>query len=321
MPSAPSTPSSSPLATHTATVDRLNLFGIRCGIHLFQPTRRVSFRARGWIALLIALVASWAYTSCVADAATVWRSTTFLPFMLQGLGKFHAFIAHGPRILAQLAHVRHVYEQNARPRPARQTTADGDSYSVLQRWSGRIERFTRCVCLAIGVTGALFVLVPVWTFWRTGEVTMVLDHWIVGVDRHTPSGYAVHLAFHLATVLVAYWGTVCSDMMMVLLTVHVWPMAEIWCGMVRRLDRALLAQRRGRGVGESFGGDQRIRGAHRQLMRRILLVHGELDAYVRRLSEIFECFLFVEYYTLVAMSCLLTYCLLVVSVGWRLNKG
>lgn len=246
-----------------------------------------------WVGLLCMLFMTWMYTCCVADMTTIWFSCAMMPMMLQGLAKFYVHIKHARAIAYHFAFLRRIYSLNQNAHTA--------NYWLLVKWSVRIRFIVRYSWIPILATSVVFVAPPIWAYIMTGQRNLILPLWLVGVSRDSWSGYAVHCVFHMATVVLAMIGTLGSDLALFMLTLHVWPMTDIWVNMVQRTDRAL-------------SDPQHRDSAQRQAyFRHLLDVHRELIEYMASLSEIFELCTFCEMFTCPFMLCVFLYCYIMVG--------
>lgn len=110
---------------------------------------------------------------------------------------------------------------------------------VLLKWAKRGKFFVKYGFLAVAAPLSTFVIYPILVYCQTGEKLLILPMMFPGVDHTTLAGYTITNSLHLAGCILAIFGTVGADFMLVLLVVHMWPLCEVFENMVNELNATL----------------------------------------------------------------------------------
>lgn len=248
-----------------------------------------------WTFYLVSLMFSWLYTVCVGDVAAMWRSTAVAPMNVQGLFKVRVYTHYIPGIREKYAFLSRVYESNLDKNTV--------NYWLLRKWSGRIEPIVKYGWIPVSLTCFLFIAHPLWVFFLRGERFLMLEFYLFGIDYvNSLTGFMLHNLYHIGAVVLGLTGTCGADLMLLLLVLHVWPLADIWRHMWQTLNDALA---------HPMQCNSRQRRAY---FRNMLHMHREMFCYMEDLSSYYESMTFCEVYTCSGMLCAVLYCHLMVGL-------
>lgn len=160
------------------------------------------------------------------------------------------------KMYEKVATLHHIYKVNA--------VAGTDNYETLNKWSH--ISFLVCKFGALLILCSFMFFIPYTLVYNayTGYQEPIMPVYLFGVDETTFVGYATLCFYHFMILSLASAGTICADLLLVMLVVHMFPMTEIVGHMFGQINVQLRVRRQEHNV--HFD----------RYFRNILLAHKEV---------------------------------------------
>lgn len=295
------TATSSPIQLFNTIFYKRILFYQKCvGCDALTENFRPNFVTAFFCGMVVLFMLCNGYTLATYDTMTRLKCMAIFGLGIQGFSKFPTIILYSTDIYALVAFLRSIYQGN------RQTMQP--AYAVLRRWASIMSAVMRLGSMVIIVATLLFVPESWLESVRDGHRVPMLNTMVPGVrvggDGNWP-GYVAVYGFHAVLVFLGATGTCAVDMLLVMLVIHLCPMAEIFAQMLQDLRQTLRQTER-----ESFLKSPKFR----VYFRNILLVHREFTGYLRTIANVYFFVFFAEIYSDALSLCVLIVCY--IHIDW-----
>lgn len=117
------------------------------------------------------------------------------------------------------------------------------NYRILRNFSRWILLVTKVVFIFFGGAFAFLIMSPLPIYLLTGKLEPIFPVHIPFVDTETTLGYAIHFFYVLLVMSSAYFGLAASEMLTIILTVHIAPLVSIFSEAIKALNEATSGPR------------------------------------------------------------------------------
>lgn len=117
------------------------------------------------------------------------------------------------------------------------------NYRILQQFSRWFLVITKFVLIMFGCAFGFIIISPLPIYLLTGKLELILPLHIPFVDTETTSGYAAHTTYLFVVLSSAYFGLAGSEMLTMVVTIHISPIVSIFDQSVRALNEATTGRR------------------------------------------------------------------------------
>lgn len=269
-----------------------------CGAAIMRLDWRPTWLVCFWVTLNVSFVLFSVYTLIAYDSDTFWKMLTIIGVGGQGFVKFMVVITYARRISSMVEFLRCVHVGNGRTRNA-------TNYRILERWSRLFWTVSGAGVVLLQATCMALLPLTMLNNWRTGAAELPLPVYLPGIDAGTTAGWWITLAYTVAMLILGAFGLCATDLLLLMLILYVWPLADIFVDQVGQLNRAVAA-----------APAQRSRRQRRLwwFYRNLLQQHKALCSYVATIADVYFYVIFTEIYTNALSLCALIFVYL--TVDW-----
>lgn len=196
-------------------------------------------------------------------------------------------------IRTNVKQIKQIYSQTIKTEPKQ--------YNLLLNWSAFFIGICKIVFFLMSLVGLSLIFRPLVVYLFTSEIVMMVPVWVPGADVASTTGYTLTTAYHIFVCVLAVFGTIGSDSLIILFVLYMWPMCEIFDNMFAVInDSAKIT---------SFRNSTELK----RFIRNVLQMHGDICRYNLRLSKMYFLQCTVEVNTNGFSLCACVFCIMTVS--------
>lgn len=206
-----------------------------CGADILRP----DFRPHKWTFFWMTVNASFSlcsvYTLFAYEVVVKWKCLSCIGITIQGLVKYAVVLYNATKIRTKVEFLHSIYKANGDSRT--------NNYRSLKKY-GHMSLIVVMVGAAM-VCSSCAVFLPFTKLenYVTNKHEPLLQGYLPLVDANTDVGYFVLYVYHLMLLFLAGTGTTAVDVLLTLLVLHLWPMADIIQNMSDVLNERVLERR------------------------------------------------------------------------------
>ncbi|XP_055589098.1 odorant receptor 67d-like [Uranotaenia lowii] len=198
---------------------------------------------------------------------------------VQGMVKLNLALSQKEYFQSSLGRLQLMYERNVHhPRNNRSLVSCG----------GLIRAAFIIFALFYFLGGVGFCLLPLYTFARYQQRTMILAVLVPGFDPETHFGFVATSAYHVFLIFMGTYGSLAADLGMMLITFNIIGIVDIFKNLLKELDDMLELD------------DFNERKIHESVLQ-VCVAHKEVIAYEEALDKSYRRVVFVQVMTSVAI--------------------
>lgn len=146
-----------------------------------------------------------------------------------------------------------------------------ENYRILWIFSSWNLRITKLILISFGFAFGLVITSPIPLYLLTNSVETIMPIQMPMVDTDTTWGYTIHTSYLAVLMTSAYFGTAVAELFMIMLTIHIWPMVEIFAESVRKFNKETTGKRQ-----EAIKNSSWLQ----KNFQNLILMHIRIDSYV-----------------------------------------
>lgn len=177
---------------------------------------------------------------------------------LQGITKSHLILTKTKELQKMMNFISELHTVN------KNNYDNGRVLMKFARWNLLLTKF---IVIVFAISFSVAIISPIPIYLITGNVEPMLPIHIPFVNLETRSGYVLQSTYVFFLIVSAYCGTTASELLLIMLTIQLAPMANIF-------DKAI------NGLNEATGGKRQeaIKNSTwlRESVRKICLMHKEI---------------------------------------------
>lgn len=118
------------------------------------------------------------------------------------------------------------------------------NYRILQNFSRWVLLIMKFVFIMFGTSMAAVTFSPLLIYLLTGNLETILPIHIPFIDTETTTGYVIHTTYLIFVMTTAYLGIAASELLTIMLTIHISPMVSIFDQAIKSLNEATTGRRK-----------------------------------------------------------------------------
>lgn len=189
-------------------------------------------------------------------------------FSKKGLVKYYAIIVHFPDVKYCIDFMINIYKINEK-------SLTSLNNETLQKIIKNLTLFYKLWLIIYPCVVTGMIMMPLFVYYLTGEISYILPAQIPGINEHTIIGYSMAAIYHAVMIAIAMIGTFVSDWTVGGSLLNAWGLAQLIRNGFSELNDRLQDNNRGE---KKIWNDNAIMWTVRHLIQR----HQEFQKYFDR---------------------------------------